>query len=994
MYRLMFLSLCGLLFSTCQNADKAESLTDTFEIAEGFQFELVASEPLISDPVDMEIDELGRMFVVEMHGYPLDVSGSGVIKRLMDTDGDGLPDKSSVFLDGLVLPTGIMRWKQGFLITDPPNVLYIEDADEDGIAEIRDTILTGFARSNPQHNVNNPMYGLDNWIYLSHEGAVRTQDFADVLGDQGSEVHFYEKTDGTRLPQNANGLGVRFKPRQQKVEMLSARGQFGHTFDEWGHHFLTSNADHLWHEAIARKYVGRNSNFLLSSGRQYLPKSGRGFAIYPITTNPDHQLLTDIGVMTSACGILWYQGGLFGSEFNHTVFTAEPVHNLVHVDVIQEKGATFESSPFYEGREFLASKDSWFRPVNHYIGPDGAIYLLDYHRKIIEHPEWLSQEVINSGALYEGSDLGRIYRISPVGTSAMSFLDKLDLGALDADQLLEKLASKNIWWRSHAQRLLMDRDNDDVPSKIREFFLSNNASEGKVHALWLLEGKGVMDAATLSAALSDPSAGVRENAIKMAEIYLDTFPQLEDQLVAMISDQHAKVRYQLLLTLGSLNSDKVVEARERLLEQNIEDVWMQHAALSAKTIDLDKMFHWSALTFKERESEGSISFFAELAEMTAKSASSGELNKLLKGILSLRESNWYDPIVMQGLTSALLRNQSLKIDQDNIDLLTAQFAAESDSSLRYQSLQVLHAAGYFANVENPLLLKALAVLSVADSEVTMLADAIRVIGWTPKNLHISKIKRAFYQNYSPQVRAAVVGSLADAADTPAVCDTLISIWPDLLIEERNKCIAALLKSDFTRKSLLQAIVDKRINPSSLSWPQTVSLLNSSNHEMRNLARSVLQGNELNANVVWQEYESCLQMKGAATDGAAVFKGSCGSCHQISGKNGTHFGPDLSAIKNRNKAAIMLDILQPNKSIADGYELWTIETKSEEYFTGIISAQGPNTITIKDATGKETTLERGTILTSKVSEISAMPENLQMQLSLQDMADLLTFLKNG
>jgi putative heme-binding domain-containing protein len=419
---------------------------------------------------------------------------------------------------------------------------------------------------------------------------------------------------------------------------------------------------------------------------------------------------------------------------------------------------------------------------------------------------------------------------------------------------------------------------------------------------------------------------------------------------------------------------------------------MQNAALSATNIDLAKMFQRFTAAFKDKETEGSISFFAKLGEMMARSASSRELNVLLKNILSDRQGNWYDPIFMQGLTTSLQRNQSLEIDQKNIELLTAQFAKDRPSTLRHQSMQMLKAIGYFDNSENPLFHRALAVLDAGDIEEALLVDAILIIGWTPGSSHIAVIKQAFYQSPSPQVRAAVLESLAEAAEAPAVQDTIISMWPDLLTQERSKCISVFLRSDTSRKALLEAIVNKKINASSLSWPQTVSLLNSANHDIRSLARSVLQGNELNADVVWQEYEACLSMEGVTTAGAEVFKNNCSSCHQIGGKNGTPFGPDLAAIQNRNKPAIMLDILQPNKSIADGFELWTIETKSEEYFSGIISAQGPNTITIKDATAKETILERSNVLSSKVSEISAMPENLQTQLTLQDMANLLSYLK--
>src|SRR5687768_17215799 len=186
------------ILSGCWNKNEtsaSEQSLSTFELEPGFKIELLAAEPLIGDPVDMEIDEFGRLYVVEMPGYPLDKTGSGKIKLLSDTNGDGRMDKSTLFAEGLVLPNSIMRWKKGVLVTDAPHVLYLEDTDNDGRADVKDTLLTGFALSNPQHNLNSPLLGIDNWIYLAHEGAVSTDIYKKEFGDPGQEIHFPKHPD-------------------------------------------------------------------------------------------------------------------------------------------------------------------------------------------------------------------------------------------------------------------------------------------------------------------------------------------------------------------------------------------------------------------------------------------------------------------------------------------------------------------------------------------------------------------------------------------------------------------------------------------------------------------------------------------------------------------------------------------------------------------------------------------------------------------------------
>ncbi|MGH2566652.1 MAG: PVC-type heme-binding CxxCH protein, partial [Ginsengibacter sp.] len=221
--------------ATSPFSTKAEAALSTFQLEPGFKIELVASEPLLNDPVAMMIDEYGRMFVVEMPGVPFDKSGTGKVVLLADTNADGKMDKSTVFADSLILPTGVMRWKKGVIITDPPNVYYMEDTNGDGKADVKKTMLTGFDTSNLEANVNNPLYGLDNWIYL-----------ADLPVVKKNGIHYADDS-SNNLPESS----VRFRPDQHKLEALSGKTQFGQTFDAWGNHLMVNNSNHIYQEVIA-----------------------------------------------------------------------------------------------------------------------------------------------------------------------------------------------------------------------------------------------------------------------------------------------------------------------------------------------------------------------------------------------------------------------------------------------------------------------------------------------------------------------------------------------------------------------------------------------------------------------------------------------------------------------------------------------------------------------------------------------------------------------
>jgi len=213
--RFLFNLLFIFLLYGCRKAGSppyspSESLKRT-KIASGYKIEPFLSEPDIVSPVAMEFDENGDLYVVEDRGYPLNVSGRvGRVKLVRDTNGDGVPDKATVFADKLVMPTGVMRWKKGILVTDAPDLLYLEDTNNDGVADVREVILTGFAFTNPQHTVNNPVYGLDNWIYLAHENAATAIIFKEEFGDRGSDIRYAGRPDVPPLTEH--GRNVRFRP--------------------------------------------------------------------------------------------------------------------------------------------------------------------------------------------------------------------------------------------------------------------------------------------------------------------------------------------------------------------------------------------------------------------------------------------------------------------------------------------------------------------------------------------------------------------------------------------------------------------------------------------------------------------------------------------------------------------------------------------------------------------------------------------------------------
>ncbi|MDH4090255.1 MAG: c-type cytochrome [Cyclobacteriaceae bacterium] len=997
-FTIQILLLNGLLsFTGCQKepvSGQAQDALSTFELEPGFKIELVAAEPLITDPVDMEIDEYGRLYVVEMPGYPLDKSGSGKIVLLRDTDGDGQMDNRTVFADQLVLPNSIMRWKNGVIVTDAPNVLYLEDADGDGRAEIRDTLLTGFALSNPQHNLNSPVLGIDNWIYLAHEGAVGTEMYAAEFGDPGQEVYFPDKPQSPRLRINAGGRAVRFRPDQHELEMTSSYSQFGHTFDAWGHHLEVSNSNHIFQEVIPETYLKRNPDLLVSDATESLSDHGSAAEVFPITINPEHQLLTDVGAITSACGIAAYLGGAFPPPYDRTTFVAEPVSNLVHVDQLEDKGATFTASRMRPHKEFLASKDPKFRPVNMYIGPDGALYIVDYYRQIIEHPEWMGEEVVKSGALYNDTDKGRIYRITTTDASPADWTKGLTLGDNRTDQLVENLSSPNIWWRLNAQRLLIDRaDKGAVPAL---FKMANNQASplGRLHALWTLEGMGELTPEQIELALKDPVAGIRENAIKLTELHLIDAPHFAHLLLGLQEDVNPKVRYQLLCTLGFLNTPEAAEARHRILFQDVDDKWVQVAALSASSSQTSALLN-DVLRNYRKDTPAYASLTRRLTTMLGATGKPSEIRQLIQKATEIKsgEHDWNGP-VLEGLAQGMeTKASAASLGMEEQRILINAFFEHPSTEVRKGSLHLLKVTGITnESLAQNAIEKAVTIAKDPQQPDNKRADAIDFISLRNPVTHSSLLMQLFVPTEQLSIQLAALRTLSIIPDT-TVCGFLIRQWPVLTPELRDPAVKTFFASDPRIEMLLNAIADGKIPATELSWPRKVTLMNyQSNDPLRNKARALFTKN--NDDEINKAYQQALHLEGDAINGKNVYQLQCALCHQVRGELGIKFGPDLATIHNWSREAIMANILAPNQSISSGYDLWEVTLTNGEKIQGIISSETPGAITLQNTGSPEKTISRKDVKSLRALSLSAMPSGLEKQINLQQMADLLAFLKEN
>jgi putative membrane-bound dehydrogenase-like protein len=975
--------LAALIFSltACRKSGAPYSPADaikTFQIDPAYRVEPFASEPAIVSPVAMDFDESGRIFVVEDRGYPLSPEKHlGRVKLLEDTNGDGIPARSTIFADNLTMPTGVMRWKKGVLVTDAPDLIYFEDTDGDGKADIRRVVLTGFAVTNPQHTVNNPVYGLDNWIYIAHENAATAIIFKDKFGDRGSDIRFPDRPGAPRLTEH--GRNIRLRPDTNQLEALSGSSQFGQAFDDWGHHFTVSNSDHIRHEVLPARYLKRNPDLPVATVMEQISDHGPAAKVFPTTLHPRFEMLTDVGQFTSACGLTFFRGAMF---------VAEPVHNLVHEDVLSEAGATFLAKRAREGVEFLSSTDAWFRPVNFMVGPDGALYMMDFYRLAIEHPEWMATETYNSKDLTVGIDRGRIYRIvlqagDPPGG--------IRLGNASSPELVQALESPNPWMRRTAQRLLIDRNLLDAAGDLAHLAGASLSPVGRLHALWTLDGLNRLDAGVIEKALDDAEPGVRENAILLAESRLANTPTLADKLIGMIRDPSPKVRFQLLCTLGFVNSPAAQAARDRLLAVDIEDRWVQLAALSVSSAEAPRLFEKALGSLGAGESKGRVSLFRQVCSVIGVRKRSPEIQQVLTKIAASTtpDDAWWSAASLDGLAQGMRSGGHSGLESQRPLLL--KIFESTDPAARRAALQLVSMAGLPpGRATEEAVRRAVSIAEDQGANPELRADQIGLLAVAGPEQRQATLKALINPKEPEQVQAAAVRAIGKIQGDD-IGRLILANWRAFTGSARTAAADAMYLEPSRVKLLLAALQSGDVQPWTLAFRHKRRLIMHTDPAIREVARPLLEQSAGEREKVVKRYEAALDKKADAARGKVVFKSICAKCHRLGGV-GAQVGPDLATVQNRPKQMLLEDILMPSKAIAQGYEAYVVETVSGSTIDGVIGAQTPTSVALRHEDGKEDVIQRKDIKQMFVTNLSAMPGDLEKQIDIQQMADVLEYVK--
>jgi putative membrane-bound dehydrogenase-like protein len=982
-----------------------------FQVRPGFRVELVAAEPLVQSPVAFEWGADGKLWVAEMTDYPngvpragdlqspsvasdaagrrLQVAGTGTgggrIKFLEDLDGDGRYDRATIFLDNLPFPTGVMPWRKGVLISAAPNILYAEDTDGDGKADVVKVLFTGFREGNQQHRVNGFELGLDNWIYGAN-------------GDSGGTVSFVSTVSGSQpstlnsQPVSISGRDFRFRPDTGEFEAIEGQTQFGRRRDDWGNWFGNNNPNWLWHYWLPDRYLRRNPHLAVKSSKQMLANYPDSTRCFPISTPPIRfNQPQSVNHVTSGCSPAPYRDDLFGPGFATSVFISEPVHNLVHREVLVPDGVSFTSrrAPDEQDREFLASTDNWFRPTMLKTGPDGALYVADFYRFVLEHPEWIAPETQARLDLRAGADKGRIWRVVPVDQPRRKVPN---LAKLNTTQLVAALDSPSGWQRDTVQRLLVERQdkNSEAIERLERFAIEAKPVKVSLQALCTLDGLGALKPNYLFQLLGDSREPVRAHAVRILESQVASTAkrknQSPDDATRQLAsdaggegitsghpnlrhDESPRVRFQFALSAAEFGKKTAANALAVLASSNSMDPRFQTAILSSLSGCAGETF--DVATFNHHRLPPQW-----LAEAVVRQTLAEQDSRGLQTVLDYFDKG-HEPSPAawkQGVIATLLDGLSQR------GKTLAQFAAESEPGLR---AAIEKQASLFTTARTTAL---------SQSAIGNRQSAITLLGRGPsgRTEDLAALSTLLKPQHPAEIQSAAVAQLAKLGGSDSA-SALLADWKAHSPALREAVLGALLSRPAWIDTLLAAVERGQVAPTQISPAQRQKLTTHPQAALRDRATKLFAATSADRAKVIKDYAVVATLTGSATRGRELFTKNCGVCHKLKGE-GREIGPDLAMTTTRDTDWLLTAILDPNAAVESRYLAYTAETKSGREFTGIITAETPNNLVLRGADGTEETILRTDLKSLLGSGLSLMPEGMEAALKPQDMADLLAFIR--
>ena len=939
---------------------------------ENISLELFAKEPMVVDPVAISFAANGDAFVVEMRDYPYGIDGKGkpggTIRLLRDLDGDGVADESHVFADGLSFPTSVMAWRSGILVTAPPQILYLEDTNNDLKADLIKVILDGFKLGVTDSNLNSLRWGIDGRVHGANGGA-------------GGRVFSPLQPNLEKI--KLGSFDFSFDPDSGHWERTAhTGGGFGLVFDQAGHSFTTYNINYLQQRIIRSPYLDNNQSLRKFEATVNISKHGESARIFPISeaqTRVNHP--EQAGHFSAAGGMGIIETGPFSIALGKSIFVCDVVGNLIHRDLLTEDGPIFKGSraPEEQTKEFIASRDASFRPIGLEFGPDGAIYLIDMQREVIEHPDYIPNKVLQGMNVRGGENRGRIYRITPRGQE----LKRKSLpNKADKNQLIKMLNSSNVWLAETAHRLLHEKGHNPKSAKnVRELWLSCSQ---KVD--WNLIGESLIS----------NSPAMRENALILSEA--DGTPKhILDRIVSMTAeDPHPRVRFQAVLSLGEKSHPQKLSSLAKYLLCDAKYYWSRKATWTSIAGNSHKLLSllvnepkFTASDFDEhrgillkeltelaaREAKENINFYVWLKTLNLNAIPPSDQVSLLEGL----RSSWSEEPPSKNM------HQHAKDCLDRLDNL--EIATPVLIALYRLINQTLP-----QNLEKAWL-SAVKQISNPNLSIERRKTLVTILGETSNTEAQNALLELLESNVTSSLQESAIEALRKNRPDK-LGQKILKRWRSISPSFRPQLIRLLLRKSNDRVSLLDSLDAKEVTVQELNLDleQRRTLLRWSSPSISKRAKAYFGDHEYsNRKAVVEDWLVKLPKKGDHTTGESVYQRACALCHRMANL-GKKVGPDLTNISHRSVEDLLSHIIDPNMAINPNYVSCVIETLDNTIQSGLLSEENEHTVSLTLPGGLQKQIQRKSIKRIEVLPTSLMPEGMELAITPFEMRSLIDFLQ--
>lgn len=980
-----------------------------------FKMTLIASEPLINKAMNMDWDSQGRLWVVETPEYPdgryandtqdlvqrwVDAKvdpATGRYERpahdkvsiLTDTNGDGVMDKKVIFYEGLELATSLAFYKDGVIVSQAPDILWLRDTDGDGKADKVVKLYTGLGTRDTHAVMNNIRWGFDGWIYATHgyssSPKVTNGDGSKDFGTIGSGV-------------------VRFKPDGSAIEQYSSKG--GNTWGlqvAWDNEvFYTqpTSGDLLMNVVLSENNLSKGRAQGVNSFN-VVRKTHATHPLIPYDQLPYVQI-DFVGQFTAAAGCVIYGGGAWPSEYNYNYFTTEPTINIVHHEVVTPSGVSFTAArvPDRENVEFIAGRDYWFRPIEVRTGPDGAVYLVDFYNQAAIHNDTRGpKHGPRNAAVRPDRDhyYGRIWRIDHKDSKPLKLPN---LTAKNTDGLIAALRSPNDNVRMNAVRLLAETENPALAAKIQPLMDAKENPATRVAALWTLHRIGGLNEATLVAAVNDAAVPVKKNGLKIAQLpptsQRGPETQLHQAMIRELNDPNPQVRLEALVALGSFEVDDDVAAALVAVYPQLDDGWLQSAALGVANSAPRKMIETALATANPAPLRSLVmSLTQKLAEkgdadeaanlviaMTGKPAAADPLKQaILEGLVQSLKLE-ARPEFSAALQAAL--QKLLKSPNDDLAIAALPLTVRWDTGRRLDDTvipllqELVGSLKDKSKTDDERLKTATSLLAVRHINDTIIPGVSAVLGSDASENLQRGVLEAFGNLPGPKMGAVIIDS-----------------YPKLNATLQGVAFTQIMKRAEWALSFLDALQSKKIDPITIGPANLHRLRTHANVKVAKKANELideLRGPEAKEkDALIAKFSHAVEKPGNMAKGKELFTVNCAVCHKL-GNEGREVGPVLTGMGAHGPAELLVHIIDPNRAVEQNYVSISFETKDGESYDGIVAQENRESVFIKNAAG-EMELKKSNIKSRRSTGMSLMPNGFEA-LGEEGLRDILTYICGG